>query len=233
MNDRLKDFFEVIGKACKSSFAKINKAYIVFIVILIRAFYQNYKVTGIFSRTIAGGLIDYFIDAILLCFVAQGLKSLVVYGNPGKKSIGNSLNNFLQPILSTMFYVYLIEVLFSIVQVGLSFVFYLIFTVAFKFFMYAMLEEVYINGKQGYDALSSSAKFVCDNILTYGILSLIFVLMEVYFTYNFTYGLALGFRKVMYVLIYAVFELFFYLFRGHLFKYLNDHPYRQRKFMRY
>lgn len=85
MNDRLKDFIEVTGKAFKESFAKLDKVYIAFIVILVRAFYQNYRMNGMFSRTMAGGLINYFIDAALLCFVAQALRSLVVYGNPGKK----------------------------------------------------------------------------------------------------------------------------------------------------
>ena len=119
-----------------------------------------------FSRTMAGGLINYFIDAAILCFVAQALRSVVVYGNPGKKSIGNSLSNFLQPILSTLFYFYLIQMLLSIMQNGLPYAFSLIIMVGFEFFMSAMLEEVYINGKSGFDAIKSSAKFVCDNVLT-------------------------------------------------------------------
>lgn len=233
MNDRLKDFFEVTGRAFKESFAKLDKIYVAFIVILIRAFYHNYRVAGMFSRTMAGGLINYFIDAAILCFVAQALRSVVVYGNPGKKSIGNSLSNFLQPILSTLFYFYLIQMLLSIMQNGLPYAFSLIIMVGFEFFMSAMLEEVYINGKSGFDAIKSSAKFVCDNVLTYGLLSLIFIMIEVYFTYTFTYGLGLGAVKIGYILIYAVFELVYYVVRGHLYKYLNDHPYRQRKFMRY
>lgn len=233
MNDRLKDFFEVTGRAFKESFAKLDKIYVAFIVILIRAFYHNYRVAGMFSRTMAGGLINYFIDAAILCFVAQALRSVVVYGNPGKKSIGNSLSNFLQPILSTLFYFYLIQMLLSMMQNGLPYAFSLIIMVGFEFFMSAMLEEVYINGKSGFDAIKSSAKFVCDNVLTYGLLSLIFIMIEVYFTYTFTYGLGLGAVKIGYILIYAVFELVYYVVRGHLYKYLNDHPYRQRKFMRY
>ena len=233
MNDRLKDFFEVTGRAFKESFAKLDKIYVAFIVILIRAFYHNYRVAGMFSRTMAGGLINYFIDAAILCFVTQALRSVVVYGNPGKKSIGNSLSNFLQPILSTLFYFYLIQMLLSVLQNGLPYAFSLIIMVGFEFFMSAMLEEVYINGKSGFDAIKSSAKFVCDNVLTYGLLSLIFIMIEVYFTYTFTYGLGLGAVKIGYILIYAVFELVYYVVRGHLYKYLNDHPYRQRKFMRY
>lgn len=233
MNDRLKDFFEVTGRAFKESFAKLDKIYVAFIVILIKAFYHNYRVAGMFSRTMAGGLINYFIDAAILCFVAQALRSVVVYGNPGKKSIGNSLSNFLQPILSTLFYFYLIQMLLSVLQNGLPYAFSLIIMVGFEFFMSAMLEEVYINGKSGFDAIKSSAKFVCDNVLTYGLLSLIFIMIEVYFTYTFTYGLGLGAVKIGYILIYAVFELVYYVVRGHLYKYLNDHPYRQRKFMRY
>ena len=38
MNDKLKDFMEVTSQAFKESFSKINKVYVAFIVILIRAF---------------------------------------------------------------------------------------------------------------------------------------------------------------------------------------------------
>ena len=232
MNDRFKDFFEVTGKALQESFAKLNKVYIAFIVILIRAFYQNYRFTGMFSRSMAGGLLNYFIDAAMLCFVAQALRSIVVYGNSGKKSIGNSLSNFLNPILRTVFYTYLLQMMIGTFQSGFSFSLYMLLLVGFEILFSAMLEEVYINGKAGIDAIKSSAKFVCDNIIPYGLFSLIFIIIEVYFSYNFTFQLAFGLEKAAYILLFAIIQLFFYVVRGHMFKYLNYHPYRQRKFMR-
>ena len=85
MNDRLKDFIEVTGKAFKESFAKLDKVYIAFIVILVRAFYQNYRMNGMFSRTMAGGLINYFIDAALLLLCSTSLEKPCCLRQPRQK----------------------------------------------------------------------------------------------------------------------------------------------------
>lgn len=228
MNDRLKDFLEVNAKAFSQSFGKINKIYIAFIVILIRSFFLNYRFTGIFAGTYLGGLLYYFIDAALLCFVAQALRSLVVFGNLGKKSIGNSLSNFWQPIILPLFFYYLIQDVIRMVGGGMT----ILLILVFEFLMSAMLEEIYINDTRGFQALSKSAKFVCDNILTYGLFALIFVLVEVNLIYKLIYGLGFGPRRILFIGLFALVQTFFYLIRGHLFKELNDHSYRQRKFMR-
>ena len=228
MHDRLKDFVEVNAKALSKSFGKTNKVYIAFIAILIRSFFLNYRFTGIFAGTYLGGLLYYFIDAALLCFVAQALRSLVVFGNVGKKSIGNSLSNFWQPIILPLFFYYLIQDVIRMVGGSMT----IIFILVFEFLMAAMLEEIYINGSTGFQALSKSAKFVCDNILTYGLFALIFVIVEVNMMYKLVYGLAFSPKRILYIIIFTLIQTFFYLIRGHLFKELNDHSYRQRKFMR-
>lgn len=227
MNDKLKDFMEVTSHAFKESFSKINKVYVAFIVILIRAFLINSRATSILGGGFIGGLINYFIEVALLCFVAQAMRSVVVYGNTGKKSIMNSINNFWQPILSAYFFFYLIEMLISALP-GLSDI-KIILYVGFNFLMSALLEEIYINGNAGFDALKKSAKFVCDNFFTYGLFSLICIIIITNLTFTITHGI-LG--HVIYVLLIAIIDLIFYLVRGHLFKYLDKHSYRQRKFMR-
>lgn len=229
MNDRLKDFLEVYSKAFKESFSKVNKVYVAFIVILIRTFFENYRFIGMFGGNILEGLLNYFLDAALLSFVIQALRSFVVYGNSGKKSIGNSLTNFWQPVLATIFYVYLIEMVLRLVGTGMLHNIYAILLVLFKFAMSALIEEIYINGKTGFDALRQSAKFVCDNILTYGLFTIVFIFIEFYINYA---SLPMGLDRAGYVLVLGLIETFFYVIRGHLFKYLNNHSYRQRKFMR-
>ncbi|WP_297280975.1 hypothetical protein [uncultured Anaerococcus sp.] len=232
MNDRLKDFLEVYSKAFKESFSKINKVYVAFIVILIRAFFENYRFIGMFGGNMLEGLVNYFLDAALLSFVIQALKSFVVYGNSGKKSIGNSLTNFWQPVLATIFYVYLVEMVLRLIGTGMPYNIYAILLFLFKFAMSALVEEIYINGKTGFEALKQSAKFVCDNILTYGLFTFIFIFIEFYINYVYTYSLPMGLNRAGYVLILGLIETFFYVIRGHLFKYLDHHSYRQRKFMR-
>lgn len=232
MNDRLKDFAEVTGKALRDSFSKIDKVYILFIAILVRSFFQNYKYVGMFGGNVASGLINYFIEAILMCFVAQALRSVVVYGNTGKKSISSSIANFISPVLSTLFYLYLAEMVIGLVIPFISFSLYTIVMVLFQFMMSAVIEEVYISGNMGFSAMKNSAKFVCDNILTYGIFSIIYILVEFYITYGLTLGLGFSPQRFIYILVIAIVQLFFYMVRGHLYKYLKNHSYRQRKFMR-
>ena len=180
MNDRLKDFGEVYTKAFKESFSKINKVYVAFLVILVRAFFENYRFVGMFRESRAEGLINYFLDAALLSFVIQALKSYVVYGNSGKKSIANSLSNFWQPVLSSLFFVYLIEILIRFIGAGLPSNIYMILLLVFEFATSALPEEIYIDGKSGLESLKQSVKFVCDNILTYGLFAIIFILIKFY-----------------------------------------------------
>jgi|GEM_PF-1006535 hypothetical protein len=232
MNDRLKDFGEVYTKAFKESFSKINKVYVAFLVILVRAFFENYRFVGMFRESRAEGLINYFLDAALLSFVIQALKSYVVYGNSGKKSIANSLSNFWQPVLSSLFFVYLIEILIRFIGAGLPSNIYMILLLVFEFATSALPEEIYIDGKSGLESLKQSVKFVCDNILTYGLFAIIFILIKFYINYNLTYTYQVGNSRFLYVLLLGFIETFFYVVRGHLFKLLNHHSYRQRKFMR-
>lgn len=227
MNDRFKDFLEVTSKAFKESFSKFNKIYVAFFVFLIRAIFLNSRVTSMVGGGFIGGLINYFLEVALLCFVAQSMRSVVVYGNTGKKSIWNSINNFWQPMLSTFFYFYLIEMLIGLLP-GFADV-KLFLYVGFNFLMSALLEEVYINGNAGIDALKKSAKFVCDNFLTYGVFSLICLIIIIKLSLNGSVGFT---SQAMYILLIAIIDLIFYLIRGHLFKYLDKHSYRQRKFMR-
>ena len=149
MNDRLKDFGEVYTKAFKESFSKINKVYVAFLVILVRAFFENYRFVGMFRESRAEGLINYFLDAALFSFVIQALKSYVVYGNSGKKSIANSLSNFWQPVLSSLFFVYLIEILIRFIGAGLPSNIDMILLLVFEFATSALPEEIYIDGKSG------------------------------------------------------------------------------------
>lgn len=227
MNDRFKDFLEVTSKAFKESFSKFNKIYVAFFVFLIRAIFLNSRVTSMVGGGFIGGLINYFLEVALLCFVAQSMRSVVVYGNTGKKSIWNSINNFWQPMLSTFFYFYLIEMLIGLLPGFADDKLFLY--VGFNFLMSALLEEVYINGNAGTDALKKSTKFVCDNFLTYGVFSLICLIIIIKLSLNGSVGFT---SQAMYILLIAIIDLIFYLIRGHLFKYLDKHSYRQRKFMR-
>ena len=109
MNDRIKDFIQVSSYAFRNTLIKMRKLYLAFIFIFIRIFLEGKNVFGFIGGGSFVGIINYLIDVVCICFIAQSLRSVVVYGNTGKKSIGNSVSNFFQPLLSAMFYLYILK----------------------------------------------------------------------------------------------------------------------------
>ncbi|WP_276864812.1 hypothetical protein [Anaerococcus tetradius] len=232
MKDRITDFIQVSSYAFRNTFSKIRKLYLAFIFIFIRIFLDVKNIIGLVGGGSFVGLLNYIIDVLILCYIAQALRSVVVYGNPGKKSIGNSISIFFQPLISAMFYLYIVKLGLNLLTMGANprgeiLVFFIV-----KVLSSPILEEVYINNKTGLDALKSSVKFVLDNPLTYGIYAIIFIGIESYLGLKLGANTIIGIRNLYISLILALIHTFFSVFRGHLFKYIDEHPYRQRKFMR-
>ncbi|MDO5047777.1 MAG: hypothetical protein Q4D88_04435 [Anaerococcus sp.] len=232
MADIFKDFIQVTRFAGKNTFGKINKIYMVFIFVFLDFALKSTSIFGLIGNGALTGILTYLLEVFVLCFIAQSLRSLVVYGNSGKKSIANSPANFFQPLLSTAFYLYLLTILVSMLTMGANLRGVIIVNTIVKVLSAALLEEVYINNKMGFDALKSSFKFVVDNPLTYGLYALIFVLLETYVTYKFAFAVSLGASKFLIMLLLSLIHSLACVFKGHLFKYIDENPYRQRKFMR-
>ncbi len=232
MNDRLRDFIQVSKKAFNDTGSKIRKSYLVFAFILLGVIFDQTSLLSFFRNGTIVGILTYIISVIILCFVVQSLKSVVVYGNSGKKSIENSVNNFFGALLSAIFYLYLIKMLVNMITVNATTMGSIVVFVIMEFLTSALLEEVYIGNKTGFEAIRQSCKFVVDNLLTYGLYSIIFIILEYYLTYKLNMALAIGSSKFIIICLVSVVRSIFYIFRGHLFKYLDSTPYRQRKFMR-
>ena len=228
--DRCKDFIQVSSHAFKNTLTKLGKSYLVFAFIFLRLLVESTNIAGMARLGGLTSFVSYLIDVFLLSFIAQALKSLVVYGNVGKKSIGNSINIFFQPLLSTMFYLYLVNLFVDMLVMGADPRGQFIVKFIVRLLTSATLEEIYIGNKHGIHALTSSVKFVVDNLLTYGLYAGIFLGLESLLTVRF--HARLGANDIILTLIVALIHSFFCIFRGHLYKYTDDHPYRQRKFMR-
>lgn len=232
MMNRFKDFFDISKKSFKECLSKLNKSYLVVLFVFFNTLFENSEIGfGLVSSTI-GGIIDYFIGLIITCFVIQTLRSVVIYGNSGKKSIDNSINNFFSPLIGAMFYVYLIKMFANLLLVNFPKEVNLLVYILIQVALSSLFEQIYINGRTGLNAIVESANFVKNNLLTYGIYSLIFVLLEYIFGMYLKISMPLGTEKVIACLVVAIIDSFFCIFRGHLFKHLNKHSYRQRKFMR-
>lgn len=228
--DRLRDFHQVCSHSFKKTIEKARKSYLALAFIFLSLFLEN---NNLFNIGIVGnlsGIISYLLDVLVLCFVAQALKSVVLYGNSGKNSIASSINMFFQPLLSTMFYLYIVNLFVDILVMGADSKGQFIVNFIVRLLTSAMIEEVYIGNRHGLNALTSSVKFVIDNLLTYGLCAGIFLAIESIISVKLQ--TSLGNNILILTLLVALIHTFFCIFRGHLFKYTDEHPYRQRKFMR-
>ncbi|MGO3018540.1 MAG: hypothetical protein ACTIH2_05235 [Anaerococcus sp.] len=232
MNDRLKDFAQCSKRAFANTISNVKKSYILLLFLLLQSVFESFKSTGFMGGNYIGGIILYLIDVLIYCFIAQSLRSLVIYSNSGKKSVDSSVSNFFYLSINAMFSVYIINLFVDILTSGLSGNLYFVLMIAMKFLLSAVLEFVYIQQYYGFDIVIQSAKFVINNILIWGVYSLIYVILESFILrYLAFYRMSMG-MEAFEIILLTLFNTFFLLFKGHLFKILNGHSYRQRKFMR-
>src|SRR5690625_1206821 len=113
MSDRIKDFLQCSKYALTESISKLKKSYVLFIFLIIRSMFEGMKglgfISGSFGSSLLTSLINYIIEIIIICFIAQSLRSIVLYNNTGKNSIENSVSNFFYLVMAAMFSIYIIE----------------------------------------------------------------------------------------------------------------------------
>lgn len=235
MADRIKDFFECSKYALTESISKLKKSYILFIFLIIRSMFEGMRglgfISGSFGSSLLTSLINYIIEIIIICFIAQSLRSIVLYNNTGKNSIENSVSNFFYLVMAAMFSIYIIELVLGNLSQILNPSLRLIIMLIFKFITSAVLELVYIENVYGFAVIKESFNFVKNNILTWGIYALVFTLVEGFLISKISLNFNLGNEAIL-IMLLALWDTFFLLFKGNLFKILNKHSYRQRKFMR-
>lgn len=236
MVGRLKDFLECSKFAFSESIKKLKKSYILFIFIVIRSMFEGMKGVGFlnqsFGSSLFSSLINYFIEIIILCFIAQSLRSIILYNNTGKNSIENSVSNFFYLVMSAVFCIYIMELVINnltqVLSPGLKFIILFIF----KIITSAFLELVYIENVYGFSIIGESFNFVKKNILTWGLYAVIFTFIEGALIRQIGLNVLNLSNEAIFIMLLALWDTFFLLFKGNLFKYLNKHSYRQRKFMR-
>lgn len=229
--DKFKDFLVVSKIAFKETIKKINKSYLVFIFVLINTIFTNNQFSfGVVGGTI-GGIVHYFIGVVISCFVIQSLNSVVRFGNTGKKSLENSLGNYFGMMIETMFWVYLLEMFSDLLLMNFPSTVRVVIVIIIQVLLSSIYEQIYLNGRSGTNAIVESVNFVKNNPLHYGLYSLLFIYVEYLMSVRFAIGQPMGAGKITACLIIALIHSLFMIFRGILFKHLNKHSYRQRKFM--
>lgn len=211
--NKFKDFLLVSKIAFKESLKKINKSYMVFIFVLINTIFENNQFNfGVIGGTI-GGIVNYFIGVIISCFVVQSLVSVVKFGNTGKSSLENAVGNFFGPMIETMFWVYLLEMFVNLLMVNFPVRARIIVTIVIQILLSSIYEQIYLNGRSGVNAIVESVNFVKNNILHYGLYSLIFIGVEFYLSMRFSIGQPMGIDKIIACLIIGAIHTGFMLFR--------------------
>ena len=232
MKERIIDFLECSKYAFSESVKKLKKSYILFIFLVIKSIFEGMKGLSTLNSSYLSSLINYLIEILILCFIAQSLRSIVLYNNTGKKSIENSVSNFFYLIMSAMFSIYIVELIFNNLLSGLDPKISYIANILLKFFTSAVIELVYIDSVYGFTILIDSFNFVKNNLLIWGVYALIFTLVESILINKIVINtLNIGSESI-YVMLLALWDTVFLLFKGHLFKILSQHSYGQRKFMR-
>lgn len=236
MTGRIKDFLECSKYAFTESIKKLKKSYILFIFIVIRSMFEGMKGIGFFNQSFGtslfSSLINYFIEIIILCFIAQALRSIVLYNNTGKNSIENSVSNFFYLVMSAVFCIYIMELVINNLTQVLNPTLRVLILFIFKIITSAFLELVYIENVYGFSIIGESFRFVKNNILTWGVYAVIFTLMEGVLIRQIGLNVLNLSNEAIFIMLLALWDTFFLLFKGNLFKILNKHSYRQRKFMR-
>ena len=134
--------------------------------------------------------------------------------------------------MSAMFSIYIVELIFNNLLSGLDPKISYIANILLKFFTSAVIELVYIDSIYGFTILIDSFNFVKNNLLIWGVYALIFILVDTLLINKIVINtLNIGSESI-YVMLLALWDTAFLLFKGHLFKILSQHSYGQRKFMR-
>ncbi len=180
MNERIIDFLECSKYAFSESVKKIKKSYILFISLIVRSIFEGMKGLSVLNSSYLASLINYLIEILILCFVAQALRSIVLYNNTGKKSIENSISNFFYLIMAAMFSIFIVELIFDNLLSGLDPTISNTLKILFKFFTSVVIELVYIVCVYGFTILIDSFNFVKNNIFIWGIYALIYTLVETF-----------------------------------------------------
>ena len=71
MKERIIDFLEISKYAFSESVKKIKKSYILFIALIVRSVFEGMKGLSILNSSYLSSLINYLIEILILCFVAQ------------------------------------------------------------------------------------------------------------------------------------------------------------------
>lgn len=227
--DRLKDALILSQKSLKETIRKIKISYVLLIEIFILLMISNYRLIN--SGNFFVGLIEYLIQIALMSFIVSSLNDIVNYNRSGKENPGYGFKRYFSPLINTYFIIYVVKyILYSIVILAnLPINLYLLLLFAFNVIISPVFEFIYINNYYGYDIILRSIEFIKSNFIAWIIPASLYAILELNAFSLFPRFFLLP--SIVTLAIKSILLTLLYMYKGHLYKKLNNSSYRKRKFM--
>lgn len=175
-------------------------------------------------------LMIYLIDMLFLSCILSMVDSIINYGKIRGRDFQEGFVKFLTPLLNTYFFIFLLEFVISMLfskmenMVTISRIIAIIILAVKS----PLNEKVYLGGEQGIQAILESVSFIKDNIVPWAPIAVIFI----FFQYQFNLYIAIAFNMELLInsVAYGFIMSFVYIYKGQLFKILNNSSLRRREF---
>ncbi|MGF0040498.1 hypothetical protein ACQRBF_06900 [Peptoniphilaceae bacterium SGI.131] len=221
----------------KLAFTRSLKAFkylpILTVIIVLFAVVQlnvSFLLYRLISIVYIRGIILYVMNMAFLSCILSVVFSIITYGRIRAKDFHEGFVMFLSPLLNTYFFIYLIETLISIAFSNIENIGFIsrIIAIIILAVKSPLNEKVYIGSEQGIQAIGDSITFIKDNIVPWAPIAIIFVFFE--FQFNLYVTIAFNMELLVNSIAYGFIMAFVYIYKGELFKILNNSSVRKREF---
>lgn len=229
----MKDFINVNKLAFRNTLKNIKVIPILAIVFLLLNITLSFGLALISSRNqganFALGFIRYIVRVAFASANISLLDYAVRYNRFSFSNLKAGFTRYLNPLMNTFFYLTMIE--FAINYIG-QVVFipgvFLVLSLILKAIESTIYEQTYLANNFGLNAIGESINFIKNNIVNWIIPMLIFIFTELYFDW-FARNIFVP-RLAVFAILSSIALATIYLYKGHLFKILNNSSKRKREF---
>lgn len=225
----LRDFFNVQKNAINNLFKNIVYLPILWMTLLagniglgiLKSLFYSLNSLNIWSLSLVYLLVEGIVILIIIA-AALTMTQLAVFGSGVRRLKTDSFPNMIGKILE----IGLIYYLFMGILSYFGNFSYLNTLILILFFFLPIVEGMSIGKKRGFQAIKDSYSFMKENLLNFGFISLISILIAYFLIPNYTGG-----NYLSQVLILGILS-FFMIYRAHLYEILRDSSRRRREFIR-
>ncbi len=241
--DYIKDALYVNRQALERTFESKKYFPIVVVILLFNMVINlvaNY-IISLFSSALTipflWGIVRYLVNVATLSLLVVALYKVMRKDRLSLDNFTDDWQVFINPLMSTMFIFWLIEMVISMITGPIQASFPLLSIIliyAYEIFTSPMLETVYIEGEQGERALFSIIDFLKVNFIQWIPVTVFFSLIMVQISrYSNIFAISIdNLASLPMLIIYHLLMAFIYIYKGHLYTILSGSSMRRRQFMK-